>query len=86
VPITHEEADEPSVRIVELLLPAGEAHASGVGDRQIVGHRGIEADEAVVKELDPVALADRWRTSRFRSIAGRAGLWPVDVGGHHLEV
>jgi hypothetical protein len=58
--IAHEEADEPSVGVVELLLPAGEADASGIGDRQIVGHRGIEADEAMIEELDPVALADRW--------------------------
>ena len=58
VPVAHQEADQAAVGVVELLLAPREAHAGSVRDRQVVRHRGIEADEAMIEELDPVAVAD----------------------------
>ena len=52
VPVAHQEADQPGVGVVDLLAPAREADAGGVDDGEVVGHRGVEADEAVVEDGD----------------------------------
>ena len=52
VPVAHQEPDQPRVRVVHFLAPAGEADARGVHDREVVGHRRVETDEAVVEDGD----------------------------------
>ena len=54
VALAHEEADEAPVRIVHLLLAAGEADARSVDDREVVGHGVVEPYEAVIEDLDLV--------------------------------
>jgi hypothetical protein len=49
VPVTHQESDQAGVRVVDLVPPAGEADAGPVHDGEVVGHRCIEAHEAVVE-------------------------------------
>jgi len=49
VAIAHQEADQPGVGVVHLLLAAGEADARRVHYREVGGHRVVEADEAVVE-------------------------------------
>ena len=50
VPVAHQEPDQPRVGIVDLFAPAREADACGVDDREVVGHRRVEPDEAVVED------------------------------------
>ena len=50
VPVAHQEADQAGVGVVELVLVPREADAGAVDDREIVGHRGVEPDEAVVED------------------------------------
>ncbi len=52
VPVAHQEADQRLVGLVHLLLAAGERDARAVDDREVVGQRTVEADEAVVEDLD----------------------------------
>ena len=54
MPIAHEEANQALVRVVHFLLPAGEADASSIHDREVVGHRIVETDEAVIENADQV--------------------------------
>ena len=42
----------PCVGLVHLVLAPGEADPGGVDDREVVGHRGVEPDEAVVEDVD----------------------------------
>ena len=52
VPVAHQEPDQPRVGVVDLFAPAREADACGVDDREVVGHRLVEPDEAVVEDGD----------------------------------
>ena len=52
VPVAHQEADQRLVGLVHLGLAAGERDAGAVDDREVVGHRVVEAHEAVVEDLD----------------------------------
>ena len=54
VPLAHQEADQALVGLVQLLLAAGEADPRAVDDREVVGHRVVEPDEAVVEDGDRV--------------------------------
>ena len=54
VPIAHEESDQPRVGIVHLLFAAGEADPRTVDDREVVGHRVVEADEAMIEDLNQI--------------------------------
>ena len=50
--VAHQEPDQARVGIVDLFAPAGEADACRVDDREVVGHRRVEPDEAVVEDGD----------------------------------
>ena len=50
VPVAHQEPDQPRVGVVDLFAAAGEADACGVDDGEVVGHRRVETDEAVVED------------------------------------
>ena len=52
VAIAHEKADQARVRLVHLLLAASERDARPVHDREVVGHRIVEAHEAVIENFD----------------------------------
>ena len=52
VPVAHQEADQAGIGVVDLVPAAGEADAGGVDDREVVGHRGVEPNEAVVEDAD----------------------------------
>ena len=52
VPLAHQEADQALVGLVHLVLAAGEADPRAVDDREVVGHRVVEPDEAVVEDRD----------------------------------
>ena len=54
VPVPHQEPDQAGVGVVQLGLPPREADAGAVDDREVVGHRAVEAHEAVVEDLDRV--------------------------------
>ena len=54
VPIAHEEPDQPRVGIVHLLLATREADPRAVDDGEVVGHRVVESDEAVIEDRDEV--------------------------------
>jgi len=56
VALAHQEADEARVRVVELGLAAREADACGVHDREIARHGVVQADEAVVENVDRVLV------------------------------
>ena len=52
VPVAHQEADQAFVRLVHLVLAAGERDAGAVDDREVVGHRAVETHEAVVEDVN----------------------------------
>ena len=54
VAVAHEEADQAGIRVVDLFLAPREADARAVDDGEVVGHHGVEADEAVVEDGDRV--------------------------------
>ncbi len=54
VPLAHQEADQALVGLVHLLLAPGEADPRAVHDREVVRHRAVEPDEAVVEDADGV--------------------------------
>ena len=54
VPVAHQEADQRLVSLVHLGLAAREGDARTVHDGEVVGHRLVEAHEAMVEHLDPV--------------------------------
>ena len=58
VPVAHQEADQAFVRLVHLVLAAGERDAGAVDDGQVVGHRVVEPHEAVVEDVNR-GLGDR---------------------------
>ena len=58
VPVAHQEADQALVRLVHLGLPPREGDAGAVDDGEVVGHRVVEADEAVVEDADRVVGDD----------------------------
>ena len=51
VAITHQKADQATVFFVHHLLADGERHPSRVHDREVIGHGGIKAHEAVPKQF-----------------------------------
>ena len=59
VPLAHQEADQARRRSRPGLLAPGKRDARGVDDREVVGHRPVEADEAVVE--DGAVVGDRQR-------------------------
>ena len=54
VPLAHQEADQALVGLVHLLAAPREADPRAVDDREVVGHRAVEPDEAVVEDADGV--------------------------------
>ena len=52
VAVAHQEPDEAGVGVVHLLLPAREADACAVDDREVARHRSVEPDEAVIEDVD----------------------------------
>ena len=66
VTVTHQEADQALVRRVHLVLMAGERDSRAVDDREVVGHRVVEAHEAVVEESDRLLGADVGRHGHGR--------------------
>ena len=52
VPVAHQKADQALVRGVHLFLAAGERDAGAVDDREVVGHRVVEPDEAVIEDAN----------------------------------
>src|SRR5919201_1316578 len=52
VPVPHEEADQAFVGLIHLVLPAREADAGCVDDREVGCHRPVEADEAVIEDAN----------------------------------
>ncbi len=63
VPLAHEEADQADIRLLQDVLPLGEADPGRVGDREVARHRTVEADEAVLEETD-LARSRHARTLR----------------------
>jgi len=57
--VAHEEADQALVRLVELLATSGEADPRAVHDGEVVRHRSIEPDKAVVEDGDCVLGSSR---------------------------
>ena len=56
VRLAHQEADQARVALVHLLLAHAERDARRVDDGEVVGHRAVEADEAVVEDVDAILL------------------------------
>jgi hypothetical protein len=54
VPVAHQEADQPLVGLVHLVLVAREGNAGAVHDREIAGHHAVEPHETVVEDADRV--------------------------------
>ena len=55
VPVAHQESDQARVCVVDLVAPAGEADPRRVHHREVVGHRRVEPDEAVVEDGMPLS-------------------------------
>jgi len=49
VPIAHQKLDKATIGVVKLFFSPPETHPRAVCDRQIVSHRSVQSNEAVVK-------------------------------------
>ncbi len=54
VALAHEETDQTGIRVVELLLAAGEGDARAVDDGEVARHGVVQADEPVIQHGDRV--------------------------------
>ena len=54
VPVAHQEADQALVGVVQLRLAPRERDAGGICDGEVVCQHAVEADEAVIEDLDRV--------------------------------
>ena len=54
VAVAHQEPDQALVGLVELQLAPGERDPRGVCDRQVIGQRSVEPNEAVIEDVDRV--------------------------------
>ena len=52
VPLAHQKADQAVVALVHRLLARAKRDAGGIDDREIVGHRRVESDEAIGKDVN----------------------------------
>ena len=69
VSLAHQKADQAVIALVHRLLAGAERDASGIDDREIVGHRRVESDEAIGKDVN---LIHAW------NLVGGAD-WTTDV-------
>src|SRR5205823_4386079 len=58
VPLAHEETNQPFIALIQLGLVPGEADPRSVHDREVAGHRSVEANEAVVKDANRILSYD----------------------------
>ena len=56
VRLAHQEADQARVALVHLLLAHAERDARRVDHGEVVGHRAVEAHEAIVEDVDAFLL------------------------------
>ena len=61
VAFTHQEADQPFVALVHRVLARTERDACGIDDREVVGHRLVEPDEAIGEYVDAIHVLESSR-------------------------